>query len=168
VTPPTGPRRSTVDGTTVWARPTRYVDEDPVIRRIGDRDIYLGNVHAADGDRHDRSFDRVVSVNSEPGSLTTHHRPLSDDDENEWAAFAAAVDAARRAYRAKGAALVNCTAGVSRSSAVLATAVAAEEARTFLDALDEILETRPTATPHPGLQFQGVVYLAARSDAPPE
>jgi len=152
----------------VWARPTRYVDDDPVIRRIGDRESYLGNVHAADGDRHDRSFDRVVSVNSEPGSLTTHHRPLSDDDENGWSAFGAAVDAARRAYRAEGAALVNCTAGVSRSGAVLATTIAAEEDRTFLDALDEVLAARSTATPHPSLHFQGVVYLAAGGGAPPE
>lgn len=163
-----GPRRDTVAGTTVYVRPTRYVDPDPVIRRIGDRDLYLGNVHAAEGDRHDREFADVVSVNSEPGSLTTDHRPLSDDETNEWPAFATAVDAARRAHRADGSTLVNCTAGVSRSSAVVATTLAAEEERTFLDALDEVLSSRPTATPHPGLHFQGVVYLAARGDSPPE
>jgi len=57
----------------VWIRPTRYVDPDPVIRRIGDRDLFLGNVHAADGDRHDRSFDRVVSYGS-VSLLTGEHQ----------------------------------------------------------------------------------------------
>lgn len=165
---PGAPHRDTVDGTTVYVRSTRYVAPDPVIRRIGDRDLYLGNVHAADGDRHDRTFDRVVSVNSEPGSLTTHHRPLSDDDDNDWAAFAAAVDTARRAHRAEGSTLVNCTAGVSRSSAVLATTLAAAEDRTFHATLSEILEHRPHATPHPALHELGVIYLAARGDSPPE
>lgn len=163
-----GPRRDAVAGTTVYVRPTRYVDPDPVIRRIGDRDVYLGNVHAAEGDRHDREFADVVSVNSEPGSLTTDHRPLSDDDDNEWAAFAAAVDAARRAHRADGSTLVNCTAGVSRSSAVLATTLAAEEGRTFQATLSEMLAHRPIATPHPALHELGVIYLAARGESSPE
>jgi len=163
-----GPRRDEVSGTTVYVRPTRYVDPDPVVRRIGDRDLYLGNVHAADADRHDHDFDRVVSVNSDPGTATTHHRPLSDDEHNEWTAFAAAVDAARRAHRADGSALINCTAGISRSAAVLATTLAAEEDRTFHDVLSEVLEHRPHATPHPALHELGVIYLAARGDSPLE
>lgn len=46
-------------------RPHGYVEDHAVIRRIGERDLSLGNVHAADPDCHDRSFDFVLSATSD-------------------------------------------------------------------------------------------------------
>lgn len=151
-----------MNGRTVHVRPTRYVDPDPVIRRIGDRDLLLGNRHAADPDRHDRAFDHVLSVSSDAYPLTTHHHPLNDGPGNDWTAFAGAVDAARELHRRDGSTLIHCKAGISRSTAVLSTALAAEEGRTFHDVLTEVQEYRLHAVPHPALHELGVCYLAAR------
>jgi len=59
--------------------------------------------------------------------------------------------------------LVNCKAGVSRSTAVLATAVAAERDGSFRDGLRTVEAAHPEAVPHPALVEAGVVYLAARA-----
>jgi atypical dual specificity phosphatase len=144
-------------------RPLGYVEDGPVVRQVGDRDLFLGNGVAAEAGRHDHSFAAVVSVSTEPRALTTHHRPLDDGPGNDWAAFAAAVDTARGLHRRDGSLLVNCTAGVSRSSAVVATTLAAEEGRDLHDALALVQRVRPVATPHPALHEQAVVFLAARS-----
>jgi len=160
VNPDGVPERYDVDGTAVYVRPKTYVEPYPVLRRIGDRALFLGNRHAADPERHDRAFDAVLTVRSGAGGLTTHHRPLIDGDEATWERFAAAVDAGRRLFAADGSLLVHCTAGISRSTAVVATVLAAEERRTFHDALTEVQTERPQAIPHPRLHELGVCYLA--------
>lgn len=142
-------------------RPFGYVESDPVIRRIGDRDLFLGNTHAADDSRHDREFDHVVSATAEPRPLTTHHRPLTDGPGNDWNAFEEAVDTTRALYTSAGSLLVHCKAGISRSSTLLATTLAIEEDQRFDDALDIVQEARPFATPHPALHELAVTYLAA-------
>lgn len=144
-------------------RPIGYVEDEPVVRRIGDRGLYLGNSLAARPDRHDRTFEHVLSATGEPRPLTTHHHPLDDGPGTDWAEFEAAVDAARRLSRRDGAALVHCRAGVSRSSTLLAAALAAEEGLSLDDALALVREARPCALPHPALHELAVVYLAART-----
>ncbi|WP_135821004.1 dual specificity protein phosphatase family protein [Halostella litorea] len=144
-------------------RPKGFVADEAVVRRIGDRDCYLGNALAADPDAHGRSFDFVLSATAEELPLTTHHRPLVDGRGNEWAAFAAAVDTARTLYRRDGSVLVNCKAGVSRSATLLAATIAAEEDRRFREALAIVQDARPFAMPNPALHELAVVYLAARS-----
>lgn len=148
---------------TPLVRPFGYVDDEPVVRRIGDRDLYLGNAAAAHPERHDRTFEYVLSATAEERPLTTHHHPLTDGRGNEWAAFEAAVDAARALHRRDGSVLVHCKAGISRSSALVATALAAEENRPFRDALAVVQDARPHAMPNPALHELAVVYLAARS-----
>jgi atypical dual specificity phosphatase len=144
-------------------RPKGFVADEAVVRRIGDRDCYLGNALAAAPDAHDHSFDFVLSATAEELPLTTHHRPLVDGRGNEWAAFAAAVDTARSLYRRDGSLLVNCKAGVSRSATLLATAIAAEESRAFREALAIVQDARLSAMPNPALHELAVVYLAART-----
>ena len=144
-------------------RPFGYVADEPVIRRLGDRELYLGNWRAADGARHDREFRYVLSVTENEYPLTTHHRPLDDGPDNDWLAFEGAVDTARRLSRRDGSVLIHCTAGISRSSTLVATTLAAQEQRRFDDALDIVREARPHALPHPALHEWAVVYLAARS-----
>lgn len=142
-------------------RPFGFVEDHPVIRRIGDRELYLGNVHAADPTGHDREFAYVLSATAEPQPLTTHHHPLVDGSGTDWPAFRSAVDRCRSLYRQDGSTLVHCAAGISRSSALLATTIAAEEQRTFREALAVVQNARPFAMPHPALHELGVVYLAA-------
>lgn len=145
---------------TVYVRPKGYVEDEPVARRIGDRDLFLGNRGAAHTGQNGREFEFVLSVSSDAYPLTTHHHPLSDGPDNEWSAFEAAVDAARELHGREGSLLVHCEAGISRSTTVLATTVAAEEGRHFVDALGLVQEARPHAVPHPALHELGVTYLA--------
>ena len=144
-------------------RPIGYVEDGPVVRAIGERDLYLGNEHAADPEQHDRSFRYVVSVSTDAHPSTTHHRPLEDGPGSDWTAFERAVDTARTLYRKDGPVLIHCTAGISRSSTVIATTLAAEESRRLPDALSIVRRARPSATLHPALHELAVVYLAART-----
>ena len=73
------------------------------------------------------------------------------------------MDAARRLYRREGSVLVHCKAGISRSSTLIAAALAAEEDRTFRAALGDVQAARPAAMPHPVLHELAVAYLAAKS-----
>ena len=143
-------------------RPLGYVESDPVVRCIGDRDLFLGNLLAADANAHDRTFNYVLSATSEEQPLTTHHRPLDDGPGNDWAVFEDAVDTARTLYRRDGSLLVHCKSGISRSSTLLATALAAEDDVPFSDALAIVQRARPSAMPHPALHEQAIVYLATR------
>jgi atypical dual specificity phosphatase len=144
----------------VYVRPKGYVEDHAVIRRIGDRDLFLGNRHAARPGEHDRAFEYVLSVSSAAYPRTTHHRPLTDGPGNDWADFAAAVDTARDLYDREGELLVHCEAGISRSTTVLAATIATAEGRSFADALGAVQGARPHAVPHPLLHELGVTYLA--------
>ena len=146
----------------VLVRPLGYVEDKPIVRPISDRELFLGNTHAADSDQHDRTFDHVLSVCREECPLTTHHHPLYDGTETDWPEFERAVDAARRLYRSEGSVLIHCKAGISRSTTILATTLAAEEEREFRDALAIVQDARPIAMPHPALHEMAVIYLAAR------
>lgn len=141
-------------------RPFGYVEPRPVVESLGVRGLSIGNRHAA---THcvDREFDAVLSVSAQSHPLTTHHHPLVDGEGNDWAAFAAAVDAARELSRLDGPVLVTCKAGVSRSTAVLATAIASEAGQSFREGLRAVEAARPAALPHPALVELGVCYLAA-------
>lgn len=147
----------------LFVRPFGYVAPTAVVRRLGDRHLFLGNALAAHPEVCDRAFDSVLSLTRDPRPLTTHHRPLTDDDTNDWRTFADAVDTARRLYRRDGSVLIHCEAGVSRSSAVTAAALAVEDGHRFVDALHLLQDARPHAVPRPALHEQGVVYVAARS-----
>lgn len=156
--PPDG-ESNTLDGPIV--RPLGHVASDPVVRRIGRRELYLGNVYAADPDRHDTEFTHVLSATSDRQPATTHHCPLVDGPDAEWRRFAAAADTTRDLLRRDGSVLVHCRSGVSRSSALVATALAAEAEQSFRDALTLVQRYRPVAMPHPALHELAVVYLAA-------
>jgi len=155
---------------TVFVRPRGHVEERPVVRRVGGRRLSLGNRLAADPDALARAdglpdsgaFEFVPTVSRDSRPLTTHHRPLADGPGNPWPTFEAAVDTARALYRRDGSVLVHCKAGISRSTAVVATTIAAEEGRSFRAALDAVHEVRPHAMPHPALHEQAVLYLAAQ------
>jgi len=143
-------------------RPIGYVEPDPIVRRIGERELYLGNEHAASDP--DCGFDAVLSLTDDPRPATTHHRPLVDGPDIAWRPFRRAVDTGRRRFRRGESMLVHCRAGVSRSSTVLATTVAIEEQRPFRDALAAVQRARPSAEPHPDLRTMATIYLAASGE----
>ncbi|WP_255149741.1 dual specificity protein phosphatase family protein [Halorarius halobius] len=141
-------------------RPFGYVEDHPVVRRVSDG-LFLGNVHAASPDEHDRSFEYVLSATADPQPLTTHHRPLVDGDDVTWSRFEAAAETARDLY-GDGSLLVHCEAGVSRSSTLVATALAAEDGIPLRGGIEAVQAARPMAQPHPALHEMAVVYLAAQ------
>ncbi|WP_225334340.1 phosphatase [Halomicrobium urmianum] len=143
-------------------RPFGHCHDGPITRRIGDRDLFVGNVHAADPERCDRSFESVLSLTCGSLPATTHHRPLVDGSENDWADFEAAADAACRLVGDGGSLLIHCSHGISRSPAVAAAAIAVSEDRSLADALSIASAARPPAVPHPKLHEQATCYVAAR------
>lgn len=161
-----GEREATDGDTSVSSplvRPKGYVEDRPIIRRIGERNLYLGNAQAVSHHSHDGTFDFVLSATTETYPLTTHHHPLTDGHGNEWSAFEAAVDTARTLYRREGSVLIHCKAGISRSTTLVALTLATEEQRSFRDAVAIIQEARPFAMPNPSLHELAVVYLAAHA-----
>lgn len=152
-------------------RPFGYGHDRPIARRVGERDLFVGNTAAADPGRHDDydrtgalpGVDHVLSLTADPLPATTHHRPLVDGPDNEWAAFEAAADAACRLLGARpGSLLVHCSHGISRSPTVTAVALAVVEDRSLREALALVRGARPPATVHPALREQAVLYLAEK------
>lgn len=146
----------------LFVRPYGYAADHPVAVRLGDRDCFLGN-EAAATPACDREFGSVLSLTREPKPRTTDHHPLTDDAANDWPEFAAACDTARDLLRADGSTLIHCRAGISRSAAVAAAAIAATEDRPFVAVLHAVQDARPHAIPHPALHALGVQYVAARA-----
>lgn len=143
-------------------RPFGYVENSPIVRRISTCNLYLGNASAAESDSHDQEFEHVLSATRDEFPRTTHHCPLIDGPDNEWASFKRAVDTARTLYRSNESVLIHCNAGISRSSTLIATTLAVEDDRPFREALAAVQEARPHAMPHPALHELAVVYLASR------
>ncbi|ERH10172.1 MAG: Dual specificity phosphatase, catalytic domain protein [halophilic archaeon J07HX64] len=132
---------------------------DPVVVRVGDRELYLGDRGAADPATHEYTFEAVISLTHRPQPLTTHHHPLHDGSGNQFGLFAAAVDDSRSRLNEDGPVLVHCAAGISRSSTVITTTLAAEEGRGFDDVLGELKGHRERANPHPALRALAREYL---------
>lgn len=130
-----------------------------VLKRIGDRELFIGDVESARPEMHDRSFETVVSLTLESEPLTDVHHPLKDGPGNTQAAFDAAVDDAREALRSEGTVLIHCAAGISRSTTVLSTAVAAEEDREFDEVVEEVRESRSEVAPNAALRYLARQYL---------
>jgi atypical dual specificity phosphatase len=140
-----------------------FARDNAVAVRIGDRDLLIGNRAGAQSS-HSESLthppDYVVSVNRSPTDATTDHHPLSDGVINDQTAFEQAVEAARQRHRQDGRLLVNCAAGISRSSTVLATLLAIAEDISFATGVQVVQEHRPVADPHLRLRVNARSYLA--------
>ncbi len=138
-----------------------------IAARVGGRDLWIGNVGAIKPRLlAEMALEpaHVVTVNGTATAVTTDHHPLEDEQINDHEQFSNAVAATRTHMRAEGSVLVNCSVGVSRSAAVIATAIAAEEGVSFAAAVAEIRERRPRANPHPTLQCNAYAYLATEAN----
>jgi len=133
-----------------------------IAARVGDRDLWIGNVGAIKPRllaEMDLEPEYVVSVNGTATAVTTDHHPLKDGHVNDHQQFSDAVTTTRSHIRNEGTVLVNCSVGVSRSATVIATAIAAEDGLSFDAAVAEIRKHRPRARPHPNLQLNTYAYL---------
>lgn len=151
------------------------------IAQVADRPLYIGDELAAGANgavhEHTDTFRPdsaiVFSVNLRECPLTTHHHPLTDGYGNDEAEFRAAMEHARALYEdvagaesGTGPMLVNCAAGVSRSTTTVATVIAATEGITFEEAVLEVKTHRPKVRPHPALIALAESYLADLEGVP--
>lgn len=146
-------------------------DEFPkaLAARVGNRDLWIANIGAIRSNHlsaMDLNPEFVVTVNDTATWATTDHFPLKDGHINDKAQFSAAVEATRRNIRADGTVVVNCSAGISRSATVIATAIAVEESISLAAGIRAIKAGRPRASPHPKLQLNAYAYLYNTADRP--
>ena len=147
---------------TVPENPDPDLSPKAIAARVGNRDLWIGNVGAIKPRllaEMDLDPEYVVSVNGTATAATTDHYPLQDEHVNDPEQFSNAVATTRNRIRSGGTVLVNCSVGVSRSTTVIATAIAAEDELSFDAAVAEIREHRPRAQPHPKLQINAYAYL---------
>jgi protein-tyrosine phosphatase len=137
--------------------------QHPVVcEQIGQRELYLGSARAA-AEGVERDFEHVVTVSSYEQPLTTAFFPLVDGPEVEYPAFKRAVEVTRRHYRRGESTLVQCEVGISRSAAIVATVLAAEEGTTFDEGLAEVKRYRSRASPRAPLRECAERYLRSCS-----
>lgn len=127
--------------------------------QIGQRSLYLGSARAAHEGVVDIDFEHVITVSSSKQPLTTEFVPLVDGPSLGYEQFKQAVDAVRAHYHCGAPILVQCEVGISRSAAVIATAIACEEGTSFESALEEVKEYRDRASPRRSLRESGKRYI---------
>jgi len=130
--------------------------------RIGDRNIWIANGGAVQPHNLEQlgiEPGHVVSVNRTKTDATTDFHPLLDGFVNSYHKFVKAVDATRICLRDDEPVIVNCAAGISRSTTVLATAMATEDGIPLSEAIETIKTHRQRAQPHPKLLFLAYAYL---------
>lgn len=142
---------------------------DAATVQIADYELWIANRDAINPDNLDTMGldpEHVVTVNERPSPATTDHHPLSDGFVNDHDDFCDAVDTARERIAQDGTTIVNCAAGVSRSTTVMATALAAEYSLLLPEAITTIRKYRTNAHPHPKLQINAYGYLGSRENYP--
>ena len=107
----------------------------------------------------DVHFEHVVTVGSAEQPLTTEYVPLVDGSELGYEPFKQAVEFVQEYLRREEPTLVHCEVGISRSAAVIATALACEEGMAFEEALTEVKQYRPQASPRRPLRQAAARYL---------
>lgn len=85
------------------------------------------------------------------------------DSKHSQHSFNTAVQIAVQQIKSNKKVLINCAAGISRSTTVTATALAEIEDKSFQEALEQVKEHRETANPAPGLREHAKNYLASKS-----
>lgn len=127
--------------------------------------LYIGDAHdVMHTNLQDQGFDAVVSLSMETPQ-TTHHKKLKDG-QNEQDAFDEAVNTVRSLVSDTDTVVfVHCTAGVSRTSAVVATTLAVECDTSFEASLKRLEDARPIVNPHPDLRSHAEKYLQNMPEA---
>lgn len=127
-----------------------------------DSQIYIGNLREAGRPRTYRrhgitavlNLCKVQPTRPYPEDLTTVHQPLIDGERNQLRDFILAVERLLELLDGGETILVHCGAGVSRSCAVTATALAYDRKKTVEEAITRIEQRKPDVNPHPALVKQ--------------
>lgn len=130
-----------------------------VCKQIGERDLHIADKQGAEEHGPSSSIAAVITLCEPELDPTTSYHPMFDGPGNDYRDFVAAVEDARAAIREEGEVLIHCAAGISRSSTVMATALAAEEDRDFDEVVVEIRQHRLIARPNPALRALARDYL---------
>jgi len=128
-------------------------------KQIGRRPIYLGSARAAQKGTVEVEFEHVVTLSSSRQPLTTEFIPLSESSKLSYEQFSEAVETVRECFRSGARTLVHCEVGISRSAAVIATALACEDETSFEQALAEIKQYRQRASPRRPLRESAKRYM---------
>lgn len=86
------------------------------------------------------------------------------DGPHDFLKFKAAVDTVLDALADDHTTLVHCHAGVSRSAATCAAAIAVRENLSYDDALDEVAAVRSWVNPHQNLEASARTYIDKRPE----
>ncbi|WP_280535545.1 dual specificity protein phosphatase [Halopenitus sp. POP-27] len=127
-------------------------------------DLFVGPIEdAGDPDAlRDRGIDRIVSLTHAapdgpiPEGIAVVDVPLRDGPRHDPEAFREAVRAVITGRDAAERVLVHCSAGASRSPAVVATVMAIRDGIPLETAFERIAEARPAIDPHPALVRRAV------------
>lgn len=123
-------------------------------------DLYISDQYDAENDvlLDEHGIDLVVTLCSYRNPSTDIHHPLVDGEDSQ-PQFDHAVELIDVARDGRTTVLVHCTAGISRSVAVVATVLATTEGLEFDDALERIERVHERADPEPGLRTHAERYL---------
>ncbi len=123
--------------------------------------VFIGDVEDIHviGEEPGINLEYAISLTSDPYEATTHHHPIIDGS-CDYEEFAHAVDSTREGLRSDSTVFIHCAVGVSRSAAVVATALAAEGYYdNFDEALAAIEDVRPIVNPVEALRDRARYYL---------
>lgn len=136
-----------------------------------DTELYLGDAQDAGrpAELRRRGVTSVVSLihadpdEPYPEAASVARFPLIDGPKADREPFAAAADRVRSELAAGEVVFCHCSAGVSRSAAVVAAAIAVRDGESFQSGLDRVEAAKPNVNPHPALVELGKGYAADSS-----
>lgn len=130
--------------------------------------LYIGNLREAGRPKTYTDHDITAVLNlcnldpvrPYPEYLIIARQPLIDGEQNKLVDFEVAIKQLLELLNREEQIFVHCGAGVSRSCAVTATALAYEHGISIEDAVEWIAREKPDVNPHPTLLEQACQTLA--------
>lgn len=133
----------------LWISEIDTVREDPIASAV---DIVVSTCQDEVRNAVDRPYEHFEMADG---------RQDENGGDHSYECFEHTVDYVREQVQAGRTTLVHCHLGISRSSAVCATTIAAERGISFGEALDTVEAARPIVDPNEDLRSHGRAYLSA-------
>lgn len=133
----------------LWISKIDTVREDPIASAV---DIVVSTCQDEVRDAVDRPYEHFEMADG---------RQDKNGGDHSYECFEHTVDYVREQVQADRTTLVHCHLGISRSSAVCATTIAAERGISFGEALDTVKAARPIVDPNEDLRSHGRACLSA-------
>lgn len=128
-------------------------------------ELFISDIDHVRNEDVDEMYEHIITLcrndlESVPGCPTGYqHFPLWDDDVQQQDEFDRAVGATLKALRNDGSVLVHCIAGISRSPAVVVTALAHRDGRRFEQVRQDVWAKRPSISINTALKNHGTRFL---------